>query len=156
MTRTRAGSGGTILVEGEAGVGKTALLQRACERAAAGGMTVLRARGGELEREFTWGVVRRLFESHLAERGAAAQPVSLTGSAALAEPVFNSGEEPRSAPVESFSTLHGLYRMTVDIASDAPLLLAVDDLHWSDRPGIRSRRDLRCALSTPDQGPALL
>lgn len=40
------------------GIGKTALLDAATARAEAMGMAVLRARGGELERDFPHGVVR--------------------------------------------------------------------------------------------------
>src|SRR5262245_52134878 len=50
------------LVEGPAGIGKTRLLAAARERAAAEGFRVLVARGGELEREMPFGVVRQLFE----------------------------------------------------------------------------------------------
>ena len=36
-----------------------------------------------------------------------------------------------------FAVLHGLYWLTADIAQQAPLLLAVDDLHWADQPSQR-------------------
>jgi hypothetical protein len=60
------GSGSAALIEGEAGIGKSALLEAARERGTAAGMTVLHARGGELEHEFAWGVVRQLFDRQLA------------------------------------------------------------------------------------------
>src|SRR5262245_42091220 len=50
------------LVQGPAGIGKTRLLVEARERAGAEGFRVLAARGGELERELPFGVVRQLFE----------------------------------------------------------------------------------------------
>ena len=37
----------------------------------------------------------------------------------------------------SFATLHGLYWLTLNLAGDNPLLLAIDDLHWCDRPSLR-------------------
>lgn len=40
-----AGAGSALLVEGEAGIGKTSLLAQACEQAAGAGMTVRSARG---------------------------------------------------------------------------------------------------------------
>src|SRR5947199_45607 len=34
-------------------------------------------------------------------------------------------------------TLHGLFWLTANVAELAPLLLAVDDLHWCDAPSLR-------------------
>jgi Rad3-related DNA helicase len=63
----RAGSGRLALIEAPAGVGKTRLLDEACEAGEAAGLRVLRARGVELERAFAFGVVRQLLEGVLAE-----------------------------------------------------------------------------------------
>ena len=43
----------------------------------------------------------------------------------------------RLAQEDSFSVVHGLYWLTAGIAQRAPLLLAVDDLHWADQPSLR-------------------
>ena len=37
----------------------------------------------------------------------------------------------------TFAALHGLYWLTVNLCDDGPALLAVDDLHWCDRPSLR-------------------
>jgi predicted ATPase len=37
----------------------------------------------------------------------------------------------------SFAILHALYRLTVRLAEQTPLLLAVDDLQWCDEPSLR-------------------
>ncbi|WP_028063390.1 AAA family ATPase [Solirubrobacter soli] len=58
LAGAREGRGSVVVVEGAAGLGKTALLREA--RAAASGMTVLSASGSELEHEFAFGVVRQL------------------------------------------------------------------------------------------------
>jgi hypothetical protein len=56
-------SGGRLLaVEGPPGIGKTSLLVETRTRGQAAGMRVLAARGSELERAFSYGVVRQLFE----------------------------------------------------------------------------------------------
>jgi len=60
-----AGAGSVVALEGEAGIGKTSLLAQAVASGRAAGMRVLRARGGELERDFAYGVVRQLFEAPL-------------------------------------------------------------------------------------------
>src|SRR5262245_17214944 len=56
------GTGQLFVVEGSAGSGKTSVLAAARSHAAAGGMDVLHARASELERTFSYGVVRQLFE----------------------------------------------------------------------------------------------
>ena len=50
LARARTGRGTFIVVEGPAGIGKTALLSAARNAAADGGMTVLRSRGTEVLR----------------------------------------------------------------------------------------------------------
>ncbi len=62
------GSGAVVVVEGQAGIGKSRLLGAARELAARRGHTVLRARGDELERDFAYGVTRQLFEQELTAR----------------------------------------------------------------------------------------
>src|SRR5215204_7719828 len=66
LAEARAGRGTFVVIEGPAGIGKTALLTAVRTAAADEGMRVLRSRGAELEREFAFGVVRQLFEPSLA------------------------------------------------------------------------------------------
>jgi predicted nucleic acid-binding protein len=58
--------GGVVVVEGGAGIGKTALVEAAGQLAWEAGWEVVRARGSELEAGFAFGVVRQLFERRLA------------------------------------------------------------------------------------------
>lgn len=122
-----AGTGGVVLIEGEAGIGKTALMQRACRLAADRGMRVLHARGAELECELAFGVARELY-------GAVDRDLEFIGAAELAEPALRVGP---AVPGDLFAVLHGLYWLTADLAVTAPLLVAVDDAHWCDEPTIR-------------------
>jgi DNA-binding SARP family transcriptional activator/DNA-binding CsgD family transcriptional regulator len=129
-----AGEGRVALIEGPAGIGKTRLLAEARAQGPALGMTVLSARGSELEREFPFGVARQLLE------GAVGDPERrerlFSGAAAPARAVFDTAAgEP--AGDTSFAALHGLFWLAVNIAADAPLLLAIDDLHWVDSPSLR-------------------
>jgi len=62
LAAARAGRGGMLLITGPAGIGKTALLAAARERADQAGTRVLAGRGGELESGFSFGVARQLFE----------------------------------------------------------------------------------------------
>jgi DNA-binding CsgD family transcriptional regulator len=127
-----AGRPGLIAIEGPAGIGKTRLLAEARRLAEDAGARVLVARAGELEQELVFGVVRQLFEQELRARDSAA----LGGAAETAREVFDwSGGEAQDDA--SFAILHGLYWLTVNLAGDQPLVIAVDDLHWCDVPSLR-------------------
>ena len=73
----RGGSGRVLALVGPAGIGKTALLRELADRAWASGTGVLFARGGELEQDFAFGVVRQLFEPRLAGCSEQVRPLSI-------------------------------------------------------------------------------
>ena len=99
IATTAAGGAALLLIEGPAGIGKSKLVAEARRRAAERGLLVLSARGGELEREFPFGVVRQLFESRLVDEGERERV--LAGAAAGAAAVFGlPGERPDNAPSE--------------------------------------------------------
>ena len=130
LGRTRESRGAVVLIEGPAGIGKTRLLAAARERAR--GMTVLTARCSELEREFSFGAVRQLFEP--LARDPARRERLLAGGAAAAEGVLGA---PDGDAEGSFAVLHGLYWATLNLAEEQPVMIAIDDLQWSDRPSLR-------------------
>jgi DNA-binding CsgD family transcriptional regulator len=124
-----ASEGRLLVIEGRAGVGKTALLAELRSRAARRGMSVFAGRGTELESGFAFGLVRQLFEP--AVRRA---PAGLfEGAAGLAAPVFGMSD---GAPAEG-QLFHGLYWLAADLAEKGPILLAVDDAHWADQASLR-------------------
>src|SRR5690242_1061802 len=134
------GSGRTIVFEGGAGIGKTRLLQEARSAAQEAGFEVLTARGGELEHEFGYGVVRQLFEPLLATLPDEVRAEATAGAAALALPLFEElpGDGGSRAMADtSFAMLHGLYWLAANLALRRPAMVAVDDLHWADRPSLR-------------------
>lgn len=127
------GAGTVVALEGEAGIGKTALLAHARRSAAEAGTRVLAARGGELERDFAFGVVRQLFERPLSDAGDADRERWLAGSAGLAAGVVAAPVPDRAEPAsDPGAVLHGLYWLTANLSLSAPLLIAVDDAHWAD------------------------
>jgi DNA-binding CsgD family transcriptional regulator len=131
-----AGRAPVGLIEGSAGIGKSRLLTELQARAAAQGFRVLAARGSALEREFTFGTVRQLFEPVLG--GPADHDRLLAGAAAAAAPVFaalKDAAKERGADA-SFAALHGLYWLTANVAAERTLV-AIDDLHWCDAPSLR-------------------
>jgi DNA-binding CsgD family transcriptional regulator len=143
LAEARSGRGTFLVVEGPAGIGKTALLAAVRTAAAGAGMRVLRSRGTELERDFAFGVVRQLFEPPLAEAseleradlleaaaGVAAALLGLPGAPAADGPAV-SGIDP------SFAVLHGLYWLCANLTAVGPICLLVDDSHWADAPSLR-------------------
>ena len=130
-----AGSGGAVVFEGPAGIGKSSLLA-AARTAAAAKVRVLWARGGELERELPFGIVRQLLEPVVMACDPGQRAVLLAGAAALAKPVLFAAD-PEAGVEPSFSALHGLYWLTVNLADAQPLLVAVDDAHWADVASLR-------------------
>src|SRR5215813_10221075 len=78
---------GLLVVEGRAGIGKTSLLEAACQRAGELGYEILRARASELETDFAFGVVRQLFERRLAAADLDGREALLFGPAAAVRPL---------------------------------------------------------------------
>ena len=141
----RRGVGRLVVVEGSAGIGKTRLLREARNGAGRAGMRVLAARGGELERDFPFAVVRQLFESTLAAVAPGERKKLLAGAARPAGAVLGVDGPPAdggSLGDASFATLNALYWLTSNLAEKRPTLLAVDDAHWSDSPSLRFFRFL--------------
>ncbi|MGI5241134.1 ATP-binding protein [Dactylosporangium sp. CA-139066] len=135
LERAAGGQGGTVVVEGAPGIGKTALLAEVRARAAGRGLRVLAAAGGEVEQDLPFGVVRQLFEPALRAAGEAGRADLMAGAASLAAPVF--GPAPGIAgEVEQGGVVHGLYWLCCNLA-ERPLLLVVDDAHWADAASLR-------------------
>jgi DNA-binding CsgD family transcriptional regulator len=143
FAEARSGRGRFVVVEGPAGIGKTALLAAARTAAADSGMRVLRSRGTELERDFAFGVVRQLFEPPLAEASELERADLLQGAAGVAAgllglPGAAPADGPPSSSVDaSFAVLHGLYWLCANLVAEGPLCVVVDDAHWADAASLR-------------------
>jgi DNA-binding CsgD family transcriptional regulator/tetratricopeptide (TPR) repeat protein len=142
LAAARSSDGALVTVEGPAGIGKTRLLDAACERARVAGMATLRAGGSELERGYGFGIARELFEAVLARVDAGRRAALLDGPARLALPALGLGPGGRGSGVEGDretlqAVVHGLYWLTANLAAHEPVLLVVDDLHRVDEPSQR-------------------
>jgi class 3 adenylate cyclase/DNA-binding NarL/FixJ family response regulator len=133
-----SGGGRFVAIEGRAGIGKSRLLQEARAIAGEAALTVLTARGGELEQDFAYGVVRQLFEPVLAAASSDERAELLDGPAELAETLFGKVESTLDDDADvSFGVLHGLYWLAANLALRRPALILIDDLHWADGPSLR-------------------
>src|SRR5688500_9928852 len=143
LAEASSGRGTFVVVEGPAGIGKTAVLAAARSAAADRGMRVLRSRGTELEGDFAFGVVRQLFEPPLADASEVERVDLLEGAAGVAAGVLGlpgaaSTERIAASGVDpSFAVLHGLYWLCANLTATAPLCLVIDDAHWADAASLR-------------------
>ncbi|MET1004787.1 MAG: ATP-binding protein, partial [Propionibacteriaceae bacterium] len=118
--------GAAVLVRGEAGIGKSALLQQVCEAAAEQGVRALSTTGVESESTMPFAGLHQLVQPLLGRLTALPAPQRRALKAAF-------GMTDDASP-ELF--LIGLAALTLisDSAADQPMLLLVDDAHWLDRP----------------------
>ena len=119
-TAAMAGRGGLVLLTGEPGIGKTALLSQVAREAAADGSRVLWGRcwdGAGAPAYWPWTQVLRVTG---AELGAAAR-------LAAADP-------DASDPTDRFTLFDTVARLLTDLAGQQPLVVILDDLQWAD-PG---------------------
>jgi DNA-binding CsgD family transcriptional regulator len=128
LVEARSGHGCVVVVEGVAGIGKTALVTALCTQARDEGIVALTAVSGELEQELPFSVVRQLFEPSV-------RSSTLTGAARLAAPVFDDSLTADATSVGA--VVHGLYWVCSDLADESPLLLVIDDVHWVDDASLR-------------------
>ena len=137
LARAATGEPSLVVIEGAAGIGKTALLGEAVLAARKSNeLRVLTARPGELDSDFAYGVVRQLLDPVVAAASAQERAGLLIGAAAPAMAAL--GPPSEAPPVDvSFGVLEGLYWLVVELATTRPLALFVDDAQWADWPSLR-------------------
>jgi hypothetical protein len=137
ISTASTGSGSALIVEGVAGIGKTRLLAQGCALGARAGLRILRASCGEFEAAYPWGMVRQVFDCIVRDDSAVGPRRFLRDAGRLALPALGLGVAAGGGKDDEFALLHGLYWLTADMTRESALLIAVDDLHWSDRPSLR-------------------
>ncbi|MFF4243375.1 ATP-binding protein [Streptomyces sp. NPDC001822] len=122
----RQGRGAGLLLHGDAGIGKTALLDHAA--AGAGGMRLLRTEGIESEMDLAFGGLHQLFLPVLDLVDGLPLP-----QATAMRAVFGLGDHVVEDP---FVIGLGVLSMLSRLGADAPLLCLIDDVQWLDQPTV--------------------
>jgi len=110
LNAARAGTGATVLVAGEAGIGKTRLASEVAGRARRAGFQVLLGRSIDL-------VGTELPYQPFAE---------------ALRPLGQSGQAERQAPGSQVRVFESTLALLTRCAASAPVLLVLEDLHWAD------------------------
>jgi predicted ATPase len=116
--------GGALLVRGEAGIGKSVLLDEAAGRAEALGMAVLGTSGAAFEERMPFAALHRLLQPLVGHIDTLPAPQRDALAAAF-------GISDGRAPDLFLIALAGL-ELLAEHAGEAPLLLVVEDAHWLD------------------------
>ena len=122
LEAARARRSGALVVRGEAGIGKSALLNAAVERTE--GMRVLRALGVESEVEIAFSGLHELLRPAFTSIDSIpdTQAVALRSALALGA----------GAATERLAVWGGVLSVLAAVAEEQPLLCVIDDAHWLD------------------------
>jgi DNA-binding CsgD family transcriptional regulator len=128
LAAARKGEGGAIVVHGEPGIGKTALLEHAV--ALAGDFNVLRTVGNEAEMELPYASLQEFFRPGLGEVEQLPQPQRRAVEIAL-------GRSDGTAPDRLLVGL-GLLNLLSLLSAARPVLCVVDDAQWLDTASVQA------------------
>ncbi|MFE6163009.1 ATP-binding protein [Streptomyces sp. NPDC056486] len=125
-------AGGLLVFQGEAGIGKTALLSEV-RRIAEGRATVWSARGGETVTSVPFNVVRQLLQSALVDLSPEEAREYLGDWYPIAGPALGIAE-PGGRQADPQGVCDGLVEAVVRLSGvHWPLVLLIDDAHWADQ-----------------------
>src|SRR5215831_4465873 len=131
LQAVREGRSGVLVLRGEAGVGKSALLAYAGDRAV--GVTVLRAAGVEAEVELPFAALHQLLRSLLGRLGRLPAPQAGALQAAFGLAAAPGHDREGGRPGDRFLLSVGVLSLLADAAEQRPLVCLLDDAHWLDR-----------------------
>jgi DNA-binding CsgD family transcriptional regulator len=121
-----ADHGGTLVVSGEAGVGKTALIQAATSYAVSAGIRLLRATGAQFEANVSFSGLHQLLLPLLGD--------DLDQLDALHRTALRSALGLQQGAAPDWMTLsHAALELLTRAASSTPILIVVDDVPWLDQ-----------------------
>lgn len=125
LAQARAGRSGAIVVRGEAGIGKTALLEHARDSSAPSGFRVESSAGVESETQFAFAGLHQLCAPLLDHAAALPDPQQAALGVAF-------GLHDGAAP-DRFLVGLATLSLLAEVAEEGPLLCLVDDAQWLDQ-----------------------
>lgn len=160
LAATGGGHGSLVLVVGEAGVGKTSMVQQLVETARAGGVTVLWGACFEGEWRPSYApwvealgqLVTTLDSAQLHRHlGAGAPPLAQLIPHIRAQLPAIPPAALLSPNEERYRLYEAIAQFLLSVASEQPVVLVLDDLHWADRDSLElfryvARFTSRCRL----------
>ena len=130
LARAHSGRGAVLLLRGEPGLGKTRLLQ-AASASATGSFAVVPAGGHELERSYPYALAQQVLEGILTHYGSNLEELSIVPDS-LRLLLHRSLKPAGNGLAAKFELTHAFCWLLGSVAERRPLLLCLDDLHWSD------------------------
>ena len=146
LAAARAESGGAVLIEAPAGLGKSRLLTAAGDTARDADLRILTATGSELERDFPFGLAIQLFEPLWLTSTAQERESLLAGPAQLASKLLTAADAQHAPELDGqeYQVIHGLFSVLQELvwahreeADGGALAMLVDDVHLADRWSLR-------------------
>jgi len=119
-----AGDGAALMLSGDAGVGKTALLEAAVHYGRSAGMRVLRATGAQFEATVSFAGLHQVLYPLLGSVAELARPWKVALEAA-----FGMTQTP---PADRLVVSAAVLELLAHAAQESPVLVVVDDLPWLD------------------------
>jgi energy-coupling factor transporter ATP-binding protein EcfA2 len=119
-------TGGSVLLSGDAGIGKSTLLDTGVGEARRRGMRVLRAEGAEFESELSYSALNQLLRPVLDDLDGVEQPLREALQVAL-------GLRNGAVPVP-LTVANAVIALLDRVGGDAPVAVVVDDVQWVDPP----------------------
>jgi DNA-binding CsgD family transcriptional regulator len=126
LDQVREGMSGALVLRGEAGIGKSALLNATIESAQ--DLSVIRLEGIESEMQLGYAALHRLMLPYFPRLGHLPEPQrsALQSAFGLTS----------AAPSDRFLVSLAVLTLLGDVAKEVPLLIIIDDAQWLDRESV--------------------